>query len=152
MCCVHTVGVHLGNEETEGGRGERELRRPESGAVHIPPWSFLPLSAAPLSKGKPTKWTHEKPKEPTKNHFSLISKSCHQGASSNSEQSPSFAPSVPEGLPGGLSSQVPGAAQSPLLQWEREDLCHRPPQVRRTSARPKREGKINSTVEATWRG
>lgn len=68
-CHVHTVGVHLGNLETESGRREKAAETRDS-----PPWSFLPLSAAPLSKGRPAKWTHEKPKEPRKNHFSLISK------------------------------------------------------------------------------
>lgn len=114
MCRVHTVGAHLGNEETEGGRGERELRRPESGAVHIPPWSFLPLSAAPLSKGKPTKWTHEKPKEPTKNHFSLISKFLPPRCKQQLRAEPEFCSLCPRGSPGWAELPSPWSCPAPF--------------------------------------
>lgn len=61
---------------------------------------------------------------------------------------PRSAPSTPEDLPGGLSFQAPGAAQPHVLQWRPQ--CHSPPQGGCRPARPKREGKVNSTLDATW--
>lgn len=61
------------------GTGQRNWTRgaggPQRGAVgRRPSWPSLPLSAATLPEGRPAKWTREKPKEPTKDHFALISK------------------------------------------------------------------------------
>lgn len=107
-CCVHTVGAHLGNEERDGGRGRGEPRRPERAAADGPPRSCRLLSTAPVPKGRPTKMTHNEPKEPTYDPFSSIPKS--------PPRQKSFPPRAPGGLPGGRGAQAPGAAQPPELQ------------------------------------
>ena len=79
-----------------------------------PRWSPQSQRLAPPSKGRPTEGTHKKPREWTRNHFSLISKEvlCHQGGRSRLEVFPSFAPNPQQGLPGRLgSTSLPGAAQ-----------------------------------------
>lgn len=81
-CSVQTVGVCLGNEERmwrrgTGSREERELQPPGHGAGRRPTMLFSAPLGDPFPWGRgerPTEWTHKKPKEPTKDHFSLISK------------------------------------------------------------------------------
>lgn len=88
--------------------GGAESRRPERGAADGPPRSCRLLSTAPVPKGRPTKMTHNEPKEPTYDPFSSIPKS--------PPRQKSFPPRAPGGLPGGRGAQAPGAAQPPELQ------------------------------------
>ena len=66
----------MGKRNGEQRGGER-LQPPERGAARHPTMLFSAPLRDPFPRGveeSPTKWTHKKPEEPTKDHFSLISK------------------------------------------------------------------------------
>lgn len=141
------VGICLRNEKREGGRvrqgGERwrESQRPEHGAGRRPTVvSCLSQRLAPPSKERPTKGTHKKPREWTRNHFSLISKEvlCHQGGRSHLEVVPKFCSQPPAGSPRQAGLPKPPRscpALPPVLQWGSRGEHHSRPQVRSSPQR-----------------
>lgn len=87
------------------GNGGRACELNSSTDRQGSPWSCRLLSTAPVPKGRPTKTTHNEPKEPTYNPFSLIPKS--------PPRQKSFPPRVPGGSPRWAGRPSPGSRPAP---------------------------------------
>lgn len=136
------VGVCLRNEKRRWASeaGSREME----GGAETRAWCWetahggllcLSQRLAPPSKGRPTKGTHKKPREWTRNHFSLISKEvlCHQGGRSRLEVVPKFCSQPPAGSPRQAGLPKPPRscpALPPVLQWGSRGEVRSSPQRR----------------------